>query len=90
MSAWRRLLNLLPGRRSAAEADVREELEALREMAEPGELGNLTLAAEDARAELSWPRLEQWTRGLSLALRTLRKSAGYTLACVVILGLALA
>ncbi len=50
MSGWRRLLNLLPGRRRAAEADVREELEALREMAGPGELGNLTLAAEDARA----------------------------------------
>jgi hypothetical protein len=50
MKIRNRLLNLLPARRRALEADMRQELEALRELADPGELGNLTRPAENARA----------------------------------------
>ena len=53
-----RLSLLLPWRRRAAERDMREELQAIASMAEPRELGNLTMAAEDARAEWSWTRIE--------------------------------
>src|SRR5918993_123548 len=42
---WKRLLYLLPWQRRAAERDMQEELRSLAAMAEPGELGNLTLAA---------------------------------------------
>ena len=71
---WKRLPYLLPWRRRAAERDMREELQSLATMAAPGELGNLTLAAEDARAEWGWTRLEQLGQDLRYALRTLRKS----------------
>lgn len=74
-------------RRRAAEDDMREELVSLRSMAKPGELGNLTQAAENARAEWSWPRLERIGRDLAMAFRTLRKSPGYSLACISILAL---
>src|SRR5207244_4058298 len=69
------------------ETDTQEELEALRVMAEPGELGNLTLAAEDVRREWTWPQVERIARDLGIALRTLRKNPGYSLACVAILAL---
>ena len=52
MSRWRRLNYWInPSARRAEERDIQEELEALRQFAKPGELGNLTLAAEDARAQ---------------------------------------
>jgi putative ABC transport system permease protein len=69
------------------EAEAREELDALRSISEPGELGNLTLAAEDARAEWSFPRLERIARDVSMAVRTLRKNPGYSVACIAILAL---
>ena len=53
---------------------MREELQSIAAMAEPGELGNLTLAAEDARAEWGWMRLEQLGQDLRYAVRTLKKS----------------
>ena len=70
----KRLLYLLPWRRRAAERDMQEELQSIAAMAAPGELGNLTLAAEDARAEWGWTRLEQLGQDLRYAVRTLRKS----------------
>jgi hypothetical protein len=51
MMLWRRLLLLLPWRRTAAEQDMQEELRSVAAMAEPRELGNLTLAAERVRDE---------------------------------------
>lgn len=87
MKVWNKLLNLLPARRRALEADMREELEALRGLAHPGELGNLTRAAENARAELSWPRLERIAVDFRTALRALRRSPGYAIACVLFLAL---
>ena len=73
--------------RRRAEEDMREELDSLRSMAGPGELGNLTRAAENAREQWSWPRLERIARDLGFSFRTLHKAPGYSLACIAILAL---
>ena len=49
MRLWRRLRYLLPSVRRAEEREMYEELESLAAMAGQGELGNLTLAAEQRR-----------------------------------------
>jgi predicted permease len=87
MPLLKRLPFLLPWRRRAAERDIEDELRSITAIAGPDELGNLTLVAEDARAELGWVRLEQTLSDVRYAFRSLRKSPGF--AIVGILSLAI-
>ena len=75
MTIWNKLVLLLPSRRRAAERDMRDELESLREMAGPAALGNLTLAAEDARGEMGWLWFERFAQDVRYGLRALRRDA---------------
>jgi predicted permease len=54
-------------------------LQFLAAIAEPGELGNLTRVAEEARATWGWARLEQLIQDVHFALRTMRKTPGFAL-----------
>jgi predicted permease len=79
----RRLKYLLPSHRRSEESDMRAELESLASMAEPGELGNITRAAEEARAAWGWTWLEQFWRDVQYAFRTLRHNPGFTATAVL-------
>mgnify|MGYP001079593031 CR=1 FL=1 len=73
-----KLIYLLPCRRRAEERDMQEELRSLKEMAGPGELGNLTLAAENARAVFAWIWLERLAQDLRYALRSMTHNKSFT------------
>ncbi|QOY86594.1 ABC transporter permease [Paludibaculum fermentans] len=87
MNLRRRLNYLLPAYRRAEERDMQEELNALAEMAEPGELGNLTRVAEEGRAAWNWTWLEQLYRDAQYAFRTLRRNPAFTATAVLSLAL---
>jgi predicted permease len=87
MTWWRKLAHLIPSVRRASERDIQDEVESLREMAGPGALGNLTLAAEDARSELTWIPLESLRQDLRYAVRILVKSSSFTVLCVLTIAL---
>src|SRR5262245_2796203 len=73
MSLWRRLRYLLPSNRRAEEQDLQEELESLRAMSQPGEVGNLALAAENARSVWGWNWLRDIGQDLRYSVRTHRR-----------------
>jgi macrolide transport system ATP-binding/permease protein len=88
MSRWRRLRYLFsPSARRAEDRDIQEELDALRHLAPPGELGNLALAAEDARSAFGRLWLERLLQDLRYAARSMRHQKAFT--TVVVTSLAL-
>ena len=68
---WRRLRYVLPSNRRREELEMQKELESLRALAEPRELGNLTLAAENVRQTWHFTSFTGITADIRYALRTL-------------------
>ncbi len=87
MGLWQRLRYLIPAFRREEERDMREELDSLKAMAEPGELGNLTLAAEQRREAWGWTWLEQWARDVRYAARSLRHNPMFTVVAALTLAI---
>jgi predicted permease len=87
MTFWKKLGRLWPSQRRRDEEDMQRELASLQEMAKPGELGNLTLAAEDARQTMSWPWLEQTFQDLKYAFRGMVRNKAFTTLAVASLAL---
>jgi hypothetical protein len=56
MTFWNKLRLVVPSARREADRDIREELASLEAIAGRGQLGNLTLVAEDARGEMTGSR----------------------------------
>jgi predicted permease len=71
------------------EAELAEELEFHRSQGDPAQLGNITLAREDARAIWIWPWLESVGQDLRYAIRNLRRQPGFALLALLTLGVAI-
>jgi predicted permease len=89
MSAWRKLKYLLPSYRHSEERDMQEELESLAAIAGRRELGNLTLAAENARTVWGWAWLDGIMADLRYAVRVLARQPSFTVVAAVSLALAI-
>jgi macrolide transport system ATP-binding/permease protein len=87
MNVWAKLRYLSPSRRRAAEREMQEELESLKAIAGPGELGNLTLAAENARETWTWLWLEHLAQDLRYAFRSMGHNKAFTPLAVLSLAL---
>ena len=66
---------------------MQEELAALEEIAGRRELGNLTLAAENARAVWGWEWLQSLVRDARYAVRVLARQPSFAVVAVLSLGL---
>ena len=66
---------------------MEEELQSLSQIAGPRELGNLTLAAENARETWGWTWLESIRADVRYAIRALRRQPGFLAVAVVSLAL---
>ena len=84
---WKRLTYLMPSRRRQEEREMQEELKSLAQIADPRELGNLTLAAEGVRETWGWTWIESIVADVRYAFRTLRRQPGFV--AVAVLSLAL-
>jgi len=87
MTLWERLKYLSPSYRQAQEREMREEMESLAAIAGRRELGNLTLAAENARAVWGWSWLAGIWGDMRYALRTLRRQSNFTAVATISLAL---
>jgi len=84
---WRKLRYLLPWVRRAEDREIQDELRALQDIAGPRELGNLTLAAEDARATFGWAWLDHLKQDVAYAARSMRRNKAFTALVVTSLAL---
>jgi putative ABC transport system permease protein len=88
MKLFRRLRYWLHARQN--HADLAEEMEFHRAMLDGGtELGNATLAREDARAVWIWPWLESVVQDIRYTLRNLRAQPGFATIAILALGCAI-
>ncbi len=89
MTIWNRLKYLWPARRRGEEREMREELGALTSIAGPRQLGNLTLAMEDARATWGWTWLESIVADVRYSFAALRRQPAFVAVAVLSLALAI-
>ena len=87
MSFWRKLRYLSPAYRRDEEREMQEEMDSLAAFAGRKELGNLTLAREDARAAWGWNWLDGLLGDLKYACRTLARKRSFTTVAVLSLAL---
>src|SRR5689334_11405804 len=74
-------------RQRQMERELAEEIEFHRDVSgEPGGMGNLTRAREDARAVWIWPWLQSVWQDVAYAMRSLRSQPGFTLIALLALG----
>jgi predicted permease len=81
--SWQRLRYLFPSRRRAAEREMEEELASLAQFAGRRELGNLTLAAENARRTWRLTSFDGIPADVRYAFRTLRRQPGFVAVAVL-------
>jgi predicted permease len=86
---WNRLKYLWPAWRRRQEREMREELGSLTAIAGSQELGNLTLAMEDARATWGWTWLESILADIRYSLRALGNQPAFVAVAVLSLALAI-
>lgn len=89
MTLRNRIKYLWPARRREEEREMREELESLTAIAGRKELGNLTLAMEDARAVWGWTWLDSLWADIRYSLRALRGQPAFAVFAILSLALAI-